>query len=350
MALATASSERSVGKSAPTMADVAKLAGVSAMTVSRALRQDGAVSQKTRERVLEVIDEIGYVPDQAAGALSSGHSGLVAVIVPTLTNPLYGLIARGLNDTLTPQGLQLFLGFSDYNATREEQMLEAMLRRRPEAVAVAGVDHTSKTERMLTNAAIPVVEFFDKPTTPIQHVVSIDHHAAGYAIAHHLASRERRNIVVLAHRDGVDGRGDRRTSGVIEALSELGLPPPTVLRGGGPLAPLAQGVRGVIEVLKSHPVADAIICMNDYAAVGAIGELRRRGVNVPERMAVTGFGDSELSQHVEPTVTTIGFNAVSIGVEIGKLMLATLDAVRVKREIPPFRLALDFQVMARGSA
>lgn len=332
------------------MADVAKLAGVSAMTVSRALRQDGAVSQKTRERVLEVIEEIGYVPDQAAGSLSSGHSGLVAVIVPTLTNPLYGLIARGLNYTLTPQSLQLFLGFSDYSALREEQMLEAMLRRRPEAVAIGGVDHTPKTERMLANAGIPVVEFFDAPATPIQHVVSLDHHATGHALASYLASRGRRKMVVLAHRDGLDTCGDRRTNGVVQALSELGLPPPVILRGGGPLAPLAQGVRGAVEVVKTYPDIDAIICMNDYTAVGAIGELRRRGVGVPGSVAVTGFGDSELSQLAEPTVTTIGFNSVSIGVEIGKLMLTTLEAARSKREIRPYRLALDFQVMARESA
>jgi LacI family gluconate utilization system Gnt-I transcriptional repressor len=317
------------------MADVAKLAGVSAMTVSRALRQDGSVSDRTRARVLEVIDEVGYVPDQAAGALSSGRSGLIAVIMPTFTVPPFALIARGLNDTLTAEGLQLFIGFSEYSPEREEQVLAAALRRRPEALAIVGVEYTDRTTRLLEAADIPVIECIQSAGQGVDHLVAIDQAAAGRVVVRHLASRGRRRIAVAASRQDPDAGECDRIVGVTTAARELGLDQPIVLRHSSPLAPLDQGLRAAAEALDRHPDVDALVCMNDYAAVGAVGELRRRGRSAPADLAVVGFGDSDIARHVEPAITTIGFNPVVVGVEIGKMVLSTRDAARLGRKLPP---------------
>lgn len=337
-------------KSAPTMADVAKVAGVSAMTVSRALREDASVSKATRARVLEVIDDLGYVPDQAAGALSSGRSGLVGMIAPSFTSPMYGSVARGLNATLTKAGLQLFLGFADFQEEREEQALEALLRRRPEAVVLSGGRHTSKVARMLANASVPVVEFFCAPEDPLQHVVAVDLRAAGRLAVERLSAQGRRSLVVIKESDSLDIAAQERALGARDAAAKRNLPPPTVLSGVGAMTPIDFGAHMVGEMLERRPDVDGVICSNDGVAIGVIAGLRRLGRRVPDDVAVVGFGDHEVGRHLEPALTTIGFNAPSLGVEVGKVLLSAFEAARAGEEIKPYRLSIGVELVGRESA
>ncbi|MFD1703135.1 LacI family DNA-binding transcriptional regulator [Methylopila henanensis] len=344
------SSGKAGSKSAPTMSDVARLAGVSAMTVSRALRHDGAVSQKTRDKVLAVVDELGYVPDQAAGALSSGRSSLVGMIAPALVNPIFGMVARGLNDTLTPLGLQLFIGFSDYGAEREEHMLESMLRRRPEAIAIAGEIRSERATRMLLNAGVPVVEFLHRPAEPIRHVVAIDHVAVGRAVAQHFVQSGRKRLAAIIGRERLTSNTTDRAEGLREGARQAGLAPVRLISAGGPLALAEQGVRAAAEIIENLAEIDAVLCPHDITAIAVIGELRRRGARVPDDIAVFGFGDHEVARHTLPALTTIGFNAGLMGVEIGKLMINAFEASRLGQDAAPFNVTLDFEVIVRDSA
>ncbi|MFD1332747.1 LacI family DNA-binding transcriptional regulator [Methylopila musalis] len=337
-------------KVAPTMADVARVAGVSAMTVSRALREDGSVSKATRARVLEVIDDLGYVPDQAAGALSSGRSGLVGMIAPSFTSAMHGQVARGLNATLTKAGLQLFIGFADFQEEREEQALEALLRRRPEAVVLSGGRHTAKVTRMLANAAVPVVEFFCSPEAPMQHVVAVDLRGAGRLAAERLAARGRRSLVVLGESDGFDVATQERARGACDEAARRGLPEPTMICGAGAVTPIDFGAHVVAEMLTRRPDVDGVICFNDGVAIGVIAGLRRLGRRVPDDVAVIGFGDHEVGRHLDPALTTIGFNAPALGVEVGKVLLSAFEAVRGSEEAKPYRLSLGVELVGRDSA
>lgn len=332
------------------MADVAKVAGVSAMTVSRALREDASVSKATRARVLEVVDDLGYVPDQAAGALSSGRSGLVGMIASSFTDPMYGSVARGLNATLTRAGLQLFLGFADFQEEREEQALEALLRRRPEAVVLNGGRHTAKVARMLGNASVPVVEFFCVPEHPLQHVVAVDLRAAGRLAVERLAARGRRSIVVVGESDGLDVAAHERALGAREEVSRRGLPEPTLLCGPGAVTPIDFGAHMAGEMLTRRPDVDGVVCSSDGVAIGMIAGLRRLGRRVPDDVAVVGFGDHEVCRHLDPALTTIGFNAPSLGVEIGKVLLSAFEAGRAGEQIKPYQLSIGVELMGRESA
>ncbi|GLK77772.1 LacI family transcriptional regulator [Methylopila jiangsuensis] len=332
------------------MADVAKVAGVSAMTVSRALREDASVSKATRARVLEVIDDLGYVPDQAAGALSSGRSKLVGMIAPSFTSAMYGAVARGLDATLTKAGLQLFLGFADFQEEREEQALEALLRRRPEAVVLSGGRHTPKAMRMLANASVPVVEFFCAPVSPAHHVVAVDLRAAGRLAVERLAAGGRRSLVVIGESDGLDIAAQERAIGAREAAAEKGFREPTALYGAGAVAPIDFGAHIVGEMLARRPDVDGVVCGNDGVAIGVIAGLRRHGRRVPDDVAVIGFGDHEVGRHLDPALTTIGFNAPSLGVEVGKVLLSAFEAVRAGDEIKPYRLSIGVELVGRDSA
>ncbi|WP_020181312.1 LacI family DNA-binding transcriptional regulator [Methylopila sp. M107] len=332
------------------MGDVARLAGVSAMTVSRALRRDASVSARTRARVLEVVDEIGYVPDKAAGSLSSGRSGLVAVIFPTLVLPLFAYVAKGLGETISQSGLELQIAASDYSADREEEILRSMLRRRPEAVAIAGVGHTAKTARLLQGAGIPVVEFLDGADPAIDSLIGLDLTAVSRATVEYLAARGRKRLAVASPRSDAGRRAERRVQSLAEAARAHGLPEPAVFQQGSSIQPVEQGARSAQAMIASGESYDALILMTDYAAIGAVRELENAGVQVPSDMAVFGFGDCEVARYVRPSITTVGFNPAAAGVEIGKIILSALDAARQGAERQTYRLMLDFQIYERESA
>ncbi|MDH6147208.1 DNA-binding LacI/PurR family transcriptional regulator [Paraburkholderia sp. WSM4179] len=147
------------------MSDVARHAGVSKMTVSRVLA-GGSMSMATRERLKKAIDELGYVADAAAGALSSGRSEFVAVLVPSLSSSNLFDTVRGLNAALAPRGLQLLLGDTDYRLEQEERLVRSMLRQQPRCVALTRGHHTEATRVLLERAGIPVVEMWDLPGQP----------------------------------------------------------------------------------------------------------------------------------------------------------------------------------------
>ena len=131
------------------MADVAELAGVSTMTVSRALRKGSSISEKTRRKIMKAVDELGYVLDQTAGTLSSKRSGFIAALVPSINNSNFADTARGLTEAIENTDLQLLLGYTDYLIEKEEWLVESMLMRRPEGVIVTGGAHADRTRRLL---------------------------------------------------------------------------------------------------------------------------------------------------------------------------------------------------------
>ena len=169
------------------MSDVARLAGVSKMTVSRVLAGH-SVAADTRARVCQAIDQLGYVADAAAGALSSGRSEFVAVLVPSLSSSNFSDTVRGLTDALEPHGLQLLLGDTDYDLEREERLVRSMLRHQPRCVALTGAQHTDATRKVLERSAIPVVEMWDLPTHPIDTAVGFSNVRAARAMVRHRPS------------------------------------------------------------------------------------------------------------------------------------------------------------------
>ena len=172
----------------PTMADVAREAGVSKMTVSRVLA-DRDVSVAMRERVLAVIEQLGYVPDASAGTLSSGRSPFIVALVPSMSSSNFADTVHSLNAAVTAHGLQLLLGDTDYDLKQEEQLLRVMLAHRPEGVMLTGSYHTAATRAMLKRSKVPVVETWDVPRTPIQQAVGFSNVDAACEMMRHLHER-----------------------------------------------------------------------------------------------------------------------------------------------------------------
>src|SRR5258707_8975054 len=180
--------------SAPTLSAVARLAGVSAITVSRVVRLPGLVAPETRSRVEQAMRELGYVPNLVAGALASARTNAIGVLVPTIANSIFADTVQGLSDELEPLGYAVILAQSRYDAVRENHVLAALLSRRPEAIIMVGSPATEEGDRLLRRARIPIVETWDLPAAPIDAVAGFDNYEAGVAVARYLVRQGRQSF------------------------------------------------------------------------------------------------------------------------------------------------------------
>ena len=211
-----------------TMADVARLAGVSKMTVSRLLTNPAAVAEETAERIRAAIERLGYVPDRVAGSLSSRRTGFVALVLPTLTNTNFADTAHGLTDALRAEGYQLIIGYTMYDEAEEEQVVRALLARRPEALVLAETVHARATTQLLLGAGIPVVETWDLTARPIDMLAGFSNRDAGHAIAagrrsaHTGRTTVRRSALAHVKRDGEHaGRNGEEREGSTRDRNDL---------------------------------------------------------------------------------------------------------------------------------
>lgn len=314
-------------RSTPTMADVARLAGVTSMTVSRALREGGAVSEETRKRIVEAAESLGYVLDGAAAGLKAGRSGFVGVVIPTLNNSNFAETVQGITDRLAPSRRQVLLGYTNYDAEEEERIIESLLVRRPEAMVVTGGDHTERARRLLSQAGIPIVEMWDIPGDPIDSAVGFSNHAAGAMTTRHLLERGYRNIAFIGGTAAQDARGAERRRGYEDAARAAGLTP-RVLDFGQPPITIRQGAGALAALLDRWPDSDAVFCVSDLLAFGLLMECTRRGIAVPQQLAVAGFGNYDLAECVVPGLTTIDVGARAIGMQAADVVLAAIEGDR----------------------
>src|ERR1700709_1418307 len=167
--------------SAPTLSAVAKLAGVASITVSRVVRLPDMVAPETRGRVEAAMRELGYVPNQVAGARAGARTRSVGGLGPTIANSIFADTVQGLSDELEPLGYAVILAQSRYDAAREDHMLAALLSRRPEAIIMVGSPATEDGARLLRRAGIPVAETWDLPAAPIDAVAGFNNYETGVA-------------------------------------------------------------------------------------------------------------------------------------------------------------------------
>lgn len=307
------------------MADVARIAGVSPMTVSRAFKRDSPMSEVTRTAILAAAEGLGYVFDATASNLRSQKTDFVAVTIPSINNANFADTVRGMTEGLAARGLQILLGYTDYDMAREEALVEQLLRRRPEAIVVTGGKHTDRGRRLLENAGIPVVETWDLPEAPIGHVVGFSNARAVRGMVDHFVARGVTRIAFIGGDADRDTRGTDRRAGFIAAMRSHGLDAGRLIGAGVPPISMREGAVAMGRLLDALPDTQAVICVSDLSAFGALTECQRRGVAVPERMSVAGFGDYEIGAVSVPTLSTIDPFPREIGARTAALILDVLD-------------------------
>jgi len=307
------------------MEDVARAVGVSAMTVSRALKHDGVVSPATRRRILEVVKALGYVPDQIAGSLSSKRSGFVAVLAPSLNNRPLAETVHALAETLEEAGLQILIGYTNYETKREERLLTELLQRRPEAIVVISDGHSPRSRKLMRESGIPIVQLWDWPARPIDNVVGFSNEDVAGGVVRFLAGRGYRRLAYLGETNDEGTRGARRRMGFVREVEALKLGPVRLHNQAPPPLNMLEGRAALPHMLKRWPDIDAIVCVSDPCAFGVLTEAQALGLQVPSQLAVVGFGDFDVSRCCTPALTTVAVDGARVGREAGMLLLNVLD-------------------------
>ncbi|TDD65408.1 LacI family transcriptional regulator [Jiangella aurantiaca] len=327
------------------MRTVAERAGVSIATVSYVLSARREVAPSTRRRVERAIDELGYVPNQVARSMRTQRTDTVALIVPSILNPFYPAVARGLQDVLEPQGSYGIVVCTDGDPGTERRMIEQMVARRVDGIGLSSYLHRGRPFEAAVEAGIPVVLLGSHAPEPGVDAVGPDDVGGGRRAVQYLLERDRRRIGFITGPQG-EGPAASRVSGYLAALRDAAVPAADDLvvradfsREGG-----REGMRRLLD-LAAPP--DAVICTNDVVAIGALDVLRELSVRVPQDVAVVGFDDIEAATLVSPALTTIANPARQIGQAVARILLQRMAEDEPQ---PPQAIAFGTHLIQRESA
>lgn len=339
----------SAGSSTPgsgRMVDVARMAGVSRVTVSRAISHPHLVSPATLAAVQQAIAQLGYVPNLNAGSLATRRSRIVGAIVPTLSNAWFAETMDGLGEVLESGGYQLLLGQTRYRQRQEEILIDAFIGRQVDAVVLTGVSHAPAVRAKLRRCGIPVVETWDLTDDPIDMVAGFSNRAAGAAVAEHLLARGYRYLGFIGAKED---RALKRLAGYREAIAARALPD-VVARTVEPPSSIADGAYALAELVRQHPRLQAVYCSNDTLGVGALQACREQGWQVPERMGVVGFSDLAIAAASVPALSSVRVQSREMGKRAGEMLLARLGAADAAGNVGERIVDLGFSVVARTSS
>ncbi len=312
---------RSTGR--VTLADVAQLAGVGSMTVSRALRTPEQVSDKLREKIEEAVSQLGYLPNQAASSLASASSNTIAMIVPSLSESGCAEMFAGLQKVLQPAGYQIMLAESQHRMEREEKLLETLLSYNLAAAILLSVEHSANVRQWLDNLTIPVLEIGALTDSPIDMNIGIDYVEAMFQLTQTVVAKGYQNIGMLCANQE-QWIFQQHLQGWRKAMLKAHMSPHRVINAAEP-ACFSTGAQQLPEFLLAWPEIDALVCVSDDLACGALYECQRRRIKVPDDLAVVGFGNSDVSKVCQPPLTTIAIPHKEIGVRAAQALLARIN-------------------------
>jgi LacI family gluconate utilization system Gnt-I transcriptional repressor len=309
---------------------VARHAAVSAQTVSRFFRNPAQVSPDTAARIDASVRAIGYVPNLIAGALASNRSGIVAVLVPTIANPIHAAPVQALSDALRPAGYQVLVGSTNYDPAVERDLV------------LTGTSLTAESARTLTRSGVPVVQMWELPDHPVDMAVGSDNEGAGVAVARHLFERGYRNLAVLSHAAAGDTRSAARLRGFVRETERLGLHAPysSVFTRS---TDIAQAPALLARLRAARPTVDAVFCVGDPLGIGLVLACQRAGVRIPDELAIAAFGDSDLAALITPSLTTVSVPRADFGRIAGEMLLRRFAGLPMERKV----VDLGFRLVAR---
>lgn len=320
------------------------MAGVSAVTVSRALRRPDMVSAKLHDRIQSAVRELAYVPDVAASRLASSRTHTIGVIVSSLTNGVFADYIDALHDTLLPAGFQVLILSTRYSAEEEEKAIATLLGQHPEAIIIAGVDQSAHARHLLERSGVPVVQTFQLTDDPIDINVGLDQCQAAFAATKALIEHGHRKIGIIATR--LDARARARLDGYGRAMQEAGFdqerwvattPRQTAVIAGGEL---------LSEMIERGDVPEAVFCCDDLLALGVLFECQRRNIAVPGDMSIIGFNNLEFAACAHPALATV----VTPRYQMGQIAAGIVRRIIETGERPKEnRIDVGYTVELRGS-
>lgn len=337
----TRTGTRSTGR--PTLNEVARLAAVSPITASRALRGISTVAPALVEKVRAAAQALGYVANPAARALASSCSQTVVVLVPSLSNQLFIETLEAIQDVLNPRGLDVVIGNYHYSPEEEEKLLRNHLVNRPRGLLLTGFDRTPASRQLLEASGLPCVHMMELDAERGAYCVGFSQEQAGAAAARHLLGCGRTRLAYVAAQ--LDPRVLQRGKGFSEVLRQAGVFD-EALQVSSPL-PSSIGLGGELfsGLMRRHPDVDGVFFCNDDLAQGAALEALRLGIAIPGRVSLVGFNDLPGSAHMVPRLTSIRTPRQEVGQRAAQLLLSLLEGVDQHRQVD-----LGFELVVRESS
>ena len=330
-------------RSRTTLSDVARIAGVSPITVSRALREPHKVSDKLREQILEVIDDIGYVPNFAARALASRHSGTIAVLAPILEMNGFFHAARGIEDRFTSSDVTTQFANIGLDAAEEAKLINLFLAQNPAGIILESVAEFPVNKPLISEIGCPVVQLMDTSITPLDMGVGIRNRAAARAAVEHLLSKGYRRIALLG--GGKDIRSRRRFEGYQDALVNVGLYDTDYVFEASGGSPLEQGMQLAHDLGKRLPQIDAVFCHNDRLALGVYFGAQQMGLKVPEDLGICGYDGVDFADLEDSPLTSVYVPLYDMGYKAAEMIMRFLS----NGERPKKAVELPFEIIEGAS-
>lgn len=328
----------------PTVADVARAAGVSTATVSRALNKPETVRPGLREQVLAAVASLGYVAHAGARALTLKRSGTVGVIVPTIDNAIFATGLQAFQRRMIEAGHLVLLAFSDYDPLQEEAQTQALLARGVDALALIGLSQRPSLLARLEKRGLPWVRTGAFPSPVGTACVGFRNREAVLRVVRYLLDLGHRQIGMLAGVTAGNERAAGRVQGVRDALADAGLrmAPGALAEAPYNLQAAREATRGLLA--RARPPT-ALVCGNDVLAWGAMLEAQAHGLDVPADLSVVGFDDLELSRHLRPALTTVHVPTERMWVMAANYLLDRLQG----RNALAMQQELEVELLVRGS-
>lgn len=309
------------------LSDVAKAAGVSSGTVSNTINRPDSVSEATRRKVLAAIRQLDFVPNEGAATLRSGTSKLLGLVVPDVTSSFYAEIAKGVARRAEMVGYAMLLFNTDDDPDREARQLETLARHR--SIGALIVPRLADEQRLarLRQLGMHLV-LIDRATSEHDGCsVSIDDVRGGFLAGQHLVGLGRKRLAFVDGPRGVPQAG-RRLDGFRSALTAGGRTSQDCVEVHVENASYAGGQEAARILLARATLPDGVFCVNDQMAIGLLNSLVHAGVEVPDRIAVVGYGDSAVAQSAVLPLTTVHQPMIELGSAAVDLLLAEADGSR----------------------
>ena len=332
-----------------TLHDVARAAGVSTATVSRAFNRPDAVRETLRQRVQSAAAELRYIPNDAARALVSNRSRVIGAIVPTIDNAIFAQGIAAIQARLERAGYGLLLAACDYDLDRELAQARTMVGRGVEALVLVGAAHRPGMRELLHRHAIPYV--CQGAFAPAQEpaCVGFDNRRAAYVATRYLLLLGHRRIGMIAGVQRDNDRAAARVAGVHDALVEAGLTGAAAdtTAGSSTARWLAESSYSfdaariaTRHMLDAEVPVTALVCGNDILAFGALRECQARGIDVPGQVSIVGFDDLALARLATPALTSVRIPTAQMGEAAADFLLASLAGGTPQAVEVPFKLVL----------
>jgi len=316
-----------------TIKDIARIAGVSHTTVSRALHNHPAISSKTTTRIQRIASENGYLPSAVARGLKTNHSQALGVIVNSIDDPFWSEVLQGIDDILHPAGYSLFVVASHHDHQREKEIVQTMVERRVDGVILGSPTFSSEHSRLLQEYGLPTVVVNNQGAEDYQYSIYHDNLYGSRLVTRHLIEQGHRRIGFLGNAQGGKTTEDRE-SGFRKTMREAGLSVDEALVHREPEGTPACGYAGAKYFLSQNELPSALFCHDDYMAIGAYCAFYQNGLRIPDDISLVGFDDIAVSAYLIPPLTTFEQPKHSLGAEAAQMMLSVFRS-RAAQALPP---------------